>query len=429
MKNQSDLSRKLEEVNLLDYLIVLARHSRMIVYTSLVVSLLTLAVVFLLPKKYTAVARLIPPQQNMTLSSQLLEGLGAAMIPGRMSGGLGGFAESLLGLKSPGDFYVGLLQCDTISDRIIQRFGLRDLYEADYIEQAREELEKQTSIRTTKYGIIAVEVTDRDPRRAAEMANAYLEELSRLLKEIAAQEATDRLAFLEKERQQAGIRLTKAEEELRLFSEKNSVLLPDVQTRGMLEYIANLRATIDYREVELQVLKQRATPNNYEVMRLEAELAGLKDKLRRAEMQEAGGEVQGHAMIAAGKLPVLGLEYMRLYREAKYQEGLYKLYCKLVELARLDQARETVVLQVVDRALPPERKSKPKRLLTVLVVGFFTFVGLVGYVLVRERFTGGPPSPEDLERAQRLKGALALWRQDFRRLFRKRSGGDPFAEQ
>ncbi len=408
----------LEEVNLVDYLVVLARHSRMIAYSTLVVGIITAVVVLIWPKEYTAVARLIPPQQNITLSAQILEGLGASMIPGR-AGGLGGFAESLLGLKSPGEFFVGLLRSDTISDRIIHRFQLRERFRASYVEQAREKLAKKTDIRTTKFGIITIEVTDRDPRRAAEMANAYTEELSRLLKEIAAQETTDRLALLEKERHEAEVRLAKAEEDLRAFSEKNRVLLPDVQTRSVLEYLANLRATIDYREVELQVLKQRATPNNHEVMRLEAELSGLREKLRRAEMQEGTPEGQGHAMIAAGMMPVLGLEYLRLYRETRYQEGLYKLYCKLVEIARLDQAREAVVVQVVDRASPPERKSKPKRVLTVLVVSGFTFLTLTMYILLRERLRTKAVTPEHMERVRSLKAALEPWRQDIRRLLRR----------
>jgi capsule polysaccharide export protein KpsE/RkpR len=417
MNTQDEKVRQLEEVHLLDYAIVLAKHSRKIIYTTFVVGLITLVAVFLFPKKYTAVARIVPPQQNLTLSGQIMEGLGGAMIPGRAAfGTLGGFTESLLGLKTPGDFFVGLLQSDTIFDRIIARFDLRQEFEARYIEEARAQLENIAKFRATKYGLITVEVTHRSPARAAEMANAFLEELSRLLRDMADQEASERLAFLDQERREASARLAKAEEDLRQFSEKNSVLLPDAQTRGMLEYIAGLKAAIDYREVELQVYKQWATPFNFQVQQVEAELKALKEKLRQAEGPGGGPEALSQVMIAVGRMPALGLEYLRLYREVKYQEGLYRVFAKLTEIARLDHARDALVLQVVDRATAPERKSSPKRLLILLVVTGSTFLLMVAATFLLEHFRNVPRSPEDLDRAQRLRAALEPWRRDLRRL-------------
>lgn len=416
MSTQDEKSRQLQEVHLLDYLILLAENSRLIIYTTLAVGLITLVGVFLWPKKYTAVARLIPPQQNLTLSGQLLEGLGGTMVPGRVGlGSLGGFAESLLGLKTPGDFFVGLLQSDTISDRIIERFNLRKEFRVKYIEEARTKLEKVAKIRATKYGLITVEVTHRRPATAAEMANAFLEELARLLREMADQEAAERLAFLERERREASLRLAKAEEELRQFSEKHSVMLPDAQTRGMLEYVAQLKAAIDYREVELQVFRQWATPYNYQVRQLEAELKALQDKLRQAEEPLNGGDNASRVMIAMGKMPALGLEYLRLFREVKYQEGLYRVFAKLAEIARLDHTREALVLQVVDRAKVPEKKSHPKRLLILVIVTSVTFVVMVVYVFVREHFRG-PHSPAERDRLERLKAAWEPWRRDLNRL-------------
>lgn len=426
MKNSQDEKvRQLQEVHLLDYAVVLARHSRKIIYTTLIVSLLTLVAVFLLPKKYTAVARLIPPQQNLTLSGQLLEGLGGTMVPGRGGlGSLGGFAESLLGLKTPGDFFVGLLQSDTISDRIIERFNLREEFGVTFIEDARASLEKMAKIQATKYGLITVEVTHQQPARAAEMANAFLEELSRLLHEMADQEAAERLAFLERERREASVRLAKAEEELRRFRENNSLMLPDAQTRGMLEYVAQLKAAIDSREVELQVFRERATPYNYQVKQLEAELKALQEKLRQAEEPVTGGDNASRVMIAMGKMPSLGLEYLRLFREVKYQEGLYWVFTKLAEIARLDHTRQAMVLQVVDRAKVPEKKSRPKRLLILMMVTGFTFLFMVVYVFVREHFRG-PQSPDERDRLERLKAALEPWREDLRRLTGRRAGSPP----
>lgn len=425
MNTQDEKVRQLEEVHLLDYVIVLAKHSRKIIYTTLIVSLITLVVVFLLPKEYTATARIVPPQQNLTLSAQIMEGLGGAMIPGRAAfGALGGFAESLLGLKSPGDFFVGLLQSETISDRIIKRFDLRNEFRVTYIEEARAKLENLAKFRTTKYGLITVEVTHRQPDKAAAMANAFVEELANLLRDMAVQEASERLTMLDRERQAAVVRLAKAEEDLRQFSEKNSVLFPDAQARGMLEYIANLKAAVDFREVELQVQKQWATPFNFQVQQLEAELKALREKLRQAETPGNGPEGASQVMIAVSKMPALGLEYLRLYREVKYQEGLYRVYTKLAEIARLDHARDALVLQVVDRAKAPEKKSRPKRLLILMMVTGFTFIFMVVYVFVWEHFRG-PQSPDDRDRWQRLQAALDPWRQDLRRLSGRQADSSP----
>ena len=183
---------------------------------------------------------------------------------------------------------------------------------------------------------------------------------------MAHQEASERLAFLEKERVQATNNLAKAEEALRTFSEKNSVLQIDAQTRGAIEYIAKLRGEIDAKEVQIQVLRQQATPFNYDVVRLETESKGLKEKLRTAETQY--GDCVSNVCLPSSKAPAIGLEYLRLFREAKFQESLYLLYVKLVETARMDMARNFAVIQVLDPGIPPQKKSN-KRLFPALLAG------------------------------------------------------------
>ena len=205
--------------------------------------------------------------------------------PGAPSGGMAGMAAGFLGLKSPSDLYAGMMTGNTIFDRIIERFNLRRIYKEKYIETTRKALSKRANISAQKDGMITIEVTDKDPKRAAEMANAFAEELDKLLQGLAVQEAKGRLAFLEKERLQTSQNLTKAENALRTFSEQNSVIQIDTQTRGVLEYIAQLRAEIDAKEVQIQVMRQQATPYNYDVVRLETELKGLREKLASAEKQ------------------------------------------------------------------------------------------------------------------------------------------------
>jgi tyrosine-protein kinase Etk/Wzc len=404
-----------DEIHILDFLIVLAKYSRMIIFSSVAVMALTFLVLLILPNKYIATARLLPPQQNITMSAQLLNSLGGGGTPGApvTGGGMTGMAAGLLGLKSPSDLYVGMLNGTTIYDRIIERFNLRQLYKEKYIETARRALSKKASISAQREGMIAIEVTDKDPRRAAEMANAFAEELDRLLQGLAVQEAKSRLAFLEKERLQTSQNLTKAENTLRSFSEQNSVIQIDTQTRGALEYIAQLRAEIDAKEVRVQVMRQQATPYNYDVVRLETEVKGLRDKLANAEKQYDQA-CAGDVCLTTAKVPALGLEYMRLYREVKFQDALYQLYTKMVELARLDMAKDFSLVQVVDQAQPPERKSN-KLLLPAALVGLGTCFIMIFIAFGYEYWQNAKDRQENSRRLSLIKDNLKWWPPPFRR--------------
>jgi tyrosine-protein kinase Etk/Wzc len=361
-----------DEANPLDYLIVPAKHSRLIIYTSAVVTILTYLILVILPNTYQSTTRLLSPQQNLTMSAQLLESLGGGGIP-KFGGGAGGMATlGIPGLKSPGDFYVSLMTGETVVRRVIQRFDLVKVYRAKNLEKAVAACRERVTFKVgPKDGLISIETTDTDPKRAADIVNAFPEELDSLLTNLALQEAKSRLIFLEKELAQASLNLTKAEEALKIFSEQNSVVQLDTQTRGTLEYIGKLRAEIDTKEVQIKVMRQQATPNNYDVIRLETELNGLKENLRAADCtldQSTGLNV----CLTTSKAPGLGLEYMRLFRESKFQDGLYQLYSKMVEIARLDMAKNVTVVQVVDKAVPAEERAN-RRAKPALIVGLVTF--------------------------------------------------------
>jgi tyrosine-protein kinase Etk/Wzc len=410
------------DVSLLDYLLVLSKHSRLILYVSAAAGLLTLLILLLVPNKYTATARFLPPQTNQTLSGQLLDELGGTAIPGVRRGGAGEMLGGLLGLKQPANIYVGIMAGDYIADRIIERFKLITVYKKKYKVEVRQQLRQRVKPGIgEKDGLLFIVATDESPQRAADLANAYVEELDQQLKKLALQEAVERLAFLEKEFSLVGQNLVKAEEALRSFSEKNSVVQIDAQAKGIIEYIANLRATIDAREVELQVLRQRATPSNFDVIRLETELKGLKEKLRDAESQESVNPGKSDLMMATGKVPVVGLAYARLYREAKYQEGLYRLYVKLAEIARLDQVRNFSLIQIIDRATPPEKKSSPRRLTVTLMVTGVIFI-IMTFVAFALEYWQAALSESNAERRGQLQHYSRWWRQDFRWFLEKSHG-------
>jgi tyrosine-protein kinase Etk/Wzc len=405
------------EIHLLDYLIVLAKYSRLIIYTTVAVMVLVYLVLFILPNKYTATARLLPPQQNLTLSAQLLNTLGGGGTPGApaLGGGTSSLAAGLLGLKSPSELYAGMLTGNTIFDQIIERFDLRRQYKEKYIEEARKALGKKTNITAQKDGMIAIEVTDKDPKRAAAMANAFTEELDQLMRGLAVQEAKNRLDYMEKERLQTNQNLSKAENALRSFSEQNGVIQIDTQTRGVLQYIAQLRAEIDAKEVRVQVMLQQATPFNYDVVRLETEIKGLRDKLSSAEKQYDQAS-SGDVYLTTAKVPTLALQYMRLYRELKFQDALYQLFTKMVELARLDMMKDFSVVQIVDKATPPE-KNINKRLLKAMLSGVVTGFIMIFVSFIIEHWRNASQSAAEAEKQEELMQYLRPWLTNARRLF------------
>jgi len=396
---------------LMDYVIILAKYSRMIIFTSAAVTVLAYLILFILPNKYKATARLLPPQQNLTLSAQLLDSLGGRVSPGAgvagAGGAMGGMAASLLGLKSAGEIYVAMMTSEPVLDQIIARFNLMKFYKTRYLEDARKALSKNTKITAGKQdGIIVIEVTCTIPKLGAEMANAFIEELDRLLQGFALQEAKGRMAFLEKERLQASQNLSKAEVAVRQFSEQNGVLQIETQTRGTLEYVARLRAEIDAKEVQIQVLRYQATPRNSEMIRMETETKGLKERLHNAESQLEN--CVSDVCLPTSKAPGLGLEYLRLFREAKFQEKLYQLYSKLVEVARLDMARDIAVLQVLAPALPPEKRSN-RRGLPSIVAGILTLVIMSFVAFMREHIQDMKTREDDAQRLSMLEDYLQPW--------------------
>ena len=398
------------EVNLLDYVIILAKYSRKIIFSTLIIGMLTYGFLRLVTVQYTAVARFRPPQQNLTLSGNLLKGIGGSGLESYdMMGGMWGMASQMLGLKTGTELYVEILTGNTIYDRIIERFNLKERFQIKIIEYVRGKLDGMVFIKDEQKGLISVEVTDKDPQFAAVMANAFVEELHNLLQGLTRQEAATHLGYLEEERAKATTNLAKAEVELRCFSEKSNVLQIDAQARQMIEYIARLRATIDFKEVELGVLRNKATPYNFDSQKLETEIKGLREKLRTIESEENTTALCSDVMLSAKRVPSLALEYLRLFREAKYQEGIYTLYCKLVELARIDQTRDSAIVYVVDKATPPTLKSKPKRTLVTLVVMGIAFFLLLFFFFAKEYWLKLRESEANTERLDQLRSHLHEW--------------------
>jgi len=261
-------------------------------------------------------------------------------------------------------------------------------------------------------------VTNADPKLAAALANAFIEALNRLLQQLSTQEAKDRLSFLEREMVKINDNLSKAENNLRKFGENKNIIQIDAQTKGTLDYIARLRAEIDAKEVQIKVMRQQVTQNNFDLIRLDTELNGLKDKLKSAEMQW-DPTCTDSVCVPSSKVPALGLEYLKLVREAKFQENLYQNFTKMIEIARIDSVKNLIIVQALDRATPPSRKSN-KRLLPALLAGTATFFIMIFVAFGRE-YVDRLSERED--EARRLSLLVSYLKPDFQwwRRFRKRN--------
>jgi capsule polysaccharide export protein KpsE/RkpR len=294
----------------------------------------------------------LPPQQQQSAAAASLASLGA----------LAGIAGGALGVKSPADQYVALMQSVNVSDRIIDRFKLMSVYKADYRQEAYEELSERVRIAIGKKdGLISVAVEDHDPERAAAMANQYVDELRRMTATLALSEAQQRRVFFEKRMAQAKQQLTHAQTALQSSGFGAGAL--KAEPKAAAETYAKLRAELTAAEVRLQTLQGSLTGNAPEVRQQSAMAQALRQRLGQLEAETNQGAASA--------------DYVSRYREFKYQETLFELMAKQFELARVDESREGALIQVVDEARPAERKSRPKRALIALGCAF-----LVGVLLV-----------------------------------------------
>src|SRR5271166_1557166 len=351
-----------DEPDLIEILLVLAREKRPILLFTVGVAVLATIVSFLLPKIYTATTTILPPQQKQSSLTSMLGQIGA----------LAGLGGSDLGLKNPADLFVAMLNSRTIEDNLINRFDLRKVYRAKRYQDARNDLESHSKIGASDEGLISVSVTDRDPRRAAEIANAFVEELYSLSQNLAITEAAQRRRFYEQQINAESEELSRAELALKQVQEKTGLVQPDAQGKAIIASVADMRAQVAIHEVQLQAMRSYATPNNPDLKRAETELAGLRGQLAKLE-RNPGALGNGNTEIPTRQLPQVEFEYIRRLRDLKYHEALYEFLGKQLEAARIDEANDAVTVQVVDKAVEPERKSSPKRMLIVLVSAIIAF--------------------------------------------------------
>jgi tyrosine-protein kinase Etk/Wzc len=333
---------------------VALERSRLLWTVAAAVMVLAMIAVMLVPRRYTATVSILPPQQNGTNSSAMLAQLGNLGALASMGGGG-------LSLKNPNDLQVSLLKSRTVEDAVVERFNLQALYRARQLSGARKRWESRTAIDNgLKDGLIRLSVRDSDPGRAAEMANGWVEEYRRLTGSLAVTEASQRRLFFERELEGAHADLTRAEDNLKETEQRTGVLEMDGQAREMIASAAALRAQVAAKEVEIRGMREFAAAGNPDLVRAEQELSGMEGQL--AAMDTDSDRSEGDLAMPKGKITQDGLEYLRALREMKYREAVYELLMREVEVARVDEARQGGLVQVVDPALIPDRPDSRYRL-------------------------------------------------------------------
>lgn len=368
-----------ERLGLLDIAVVLAENLKLLIIGPLVVGLATLGITYLITPTFTARTTFLPPQQQQSSAAAALSSLGA------LSGLIGAGA----GVRTPADQYVALALSTTVADRIIDQFDLIKVYDEKLRHDARRELARNTRVTAGKKdGLIVVEVDDDSPVRAAEMANRYVEELRALNGRLALTEAQQRRAFFEGHLQRTRERLTQAQSDLQASGFDQASL--KAEPKAAAEVYAKLKAEVTAQEARLQTLRSMLTDRAPEVQQQEALLGVLRAQLARIE-QSAGRDATP--------------DYIGRYREFKYQEALFEQFARQYELARVDESREGM-LQVVDEATPPEKKSAPKRMLLAIGATAAALIVLLSYVLASHRWRQAVRLPEGAHQLERLRAAL-----------------------
>ena len=373
-----------DEISLLDLLQTIVDNLRLLVLGPLAVGVLALGVSFSVPPTYTAKTQFLPPQQQQSAADSMLASLGS----------FGGLAGAVGGIKNPADQFLAYMKSVTLQDALIERFKLQERYESKTKVDTRTALTANVRAASGKDGLISVEVDDKDPQFAADLANAHVEELGKLLSKLAVTEAQQRRLFFEKQLVQAKDKLTQSEIALKATGISGGVLKSN--PTSAVAAVAALQAQVTAQEVKLGAMRGYLAETAPDFKQAMNELANLRSQLAKQEQGTPSGD----------KASVEG-DYVTKYREFKYHETLFELFAKQYELAKVDEAREGAVIQVLDAAQPPEKKAKPKKALIAIIATLAAGFALLLFVFVRQALAN---AVQDAQSAQKMASLKASWR-------------------
>ena len=382
-------------------LVVLTRRKKFIFWTTLAFAVVACAVSFVLPKEYTATTLILPPQQGSSLSSLLGEMGGLSSLAGLASGGFGS--------KNLDEMYMAMLKSESVEDAVIKKYGLLGEYHKKYYYDARKRLNWHTTIDDSKKdGLIRLSFEDQNPARAAEIANGYVEILRALSQHLAITEAAQRRVIFEQQLDKAKSDLAASEEALKQVQLSTGFVQIDSQARALIQSAAAIRAQMVAKQVEIQAMQTYAGQGNPDLQEQEQELAGLRRQFTQlvganASPDEASAD---DLFLSKGNVPEAALEYARKLRDVKYNEAIFEVLARQLEIAKIDEAREGGFLQIVSPALTPERKSFPKRAWITLGATAFGLSLAVMLALLEVRIARMKADPIEAAQIEEFKQAI-----------------------
>lgn len=390
-------------------ILALGRHKLRMFVIVFVAGTAAAAVSLLLPSIYLANTRILLPQQTPSIVS--------AFAGSSLAGLAGGTRDISAVLKNPADVYVAMLQSRTVADAIIDHFNLMNVYHSRRRMDCRKTLSGNVVITSDKGGVISISVYDKDPKRAADIANGFVTELSQVSERLAVTEAKQRRVFFEDKLRGEREALVQAEAKMEDTQEASKFIAPDKQTGAVMQGIGQLREAISEKEVELRSIQTYATGRNASVVRLEAEISGLRDQL--ADYERRGVDNQGPNSIDS--LPRANMDFLRNARELKYHESVMEILLRQYEAARLDESRDGTLIQVLDVAVPPEFRVRPVRRLIVAVVCIVALMFSILWTIAEDALKKIQANPE---LSQKMNILLVSWfgRYSFRRRTRVAEG-------
>ena len=389
-------------------------NRRRFVWKSILVGLLVgTAIAFLLRPEYESYTRLMPPDDQSNRGLAMITALAGKSGGSGGGAGIAGMAGDLLGVKTTGALFVGILASRTVQDDVIGKFNLQKVYRDKRLEQARIDLTKHTTVvEDRKSGIITITITDRSPQRAREIANEYVSELNRVVTQLSTSAAHREREFLENRLVTVKQDLENAEKQFSQFSSKSGAIDIKEQGKAMVEAAAILQGQMMAAQSELEGLRQIYTDSNVRVRGAQARIAELQHQL-----QKLGGSQQNEVVAGSSednsiypsirRLPLLGVTYADLFREAKVEEVIFETLTQQFELAKVQEAKEVPSVKVLDPGSNPESRSFPPRLLLMALGGFLGFCIGISWLFATAMWTGMDPLDPRKLLAEEVFGTVA----------------------
>jgi uncharacterized protein involved in exopolysaccharide biosynthesis len=369
-------------VLLIESLTSIAREKLLIAKVAGFAMVVGLGISLVLPVRYTATTSIMTPQQTQSSAAMLMNQL---VNPNASS--LAAAASAGLGLRNPNDLYIGLLDSRTVTDAIIQKYELMKVYKAADMTAARKELSEHTSVTSEKSGLIAISVTEKDKARAADLANDYTAELRNLTKTLAVTEAAQRRLFYDDQLKRAKDDLIAAQVTFQKIRQGRGLIQLDAQTRSLLENLAVLHAQVAAKQVELQALRSYSTEQNPSVQLAENQLSTLQAQVARLDESNNSSTP---SKLGLEDVSGAGVDYLRAEHELQYRQTLFDLLVRQYDAARLDEAKDAAVIQVVVPATPPDRKSSPHRAQIVIMCTLLGIFAALFYLFIRNGANRNP---------------------------------------